>query len=549
MNDDTRTLAQAFSEKGFATGAFVSAAVLEEQYGLARGFDEYDDAMASDPSGWHFPERSGEETLAAAQAWLSRQEEGPVFLWIHLFEPHRPWQPSTEAGAVHTNPYRGEIWDADRLTADFLQGLDRGGRLDETLVVVSSDHGEGLGEHGEWTHGSLIYDSTMRVPLVIWAGEQTGFSFATSRTVASPVSHVDLAPTLVDLFELNFPESDGVSLVDVLKGEPTIASRTILMESGEPAYLYDAAPLLGWHEESMVWIDTTLPERYSLREDPGQLRNLYDPSADAERLLRSREENDRAMDRLLPSRELSTAESARLAALGYLADPIEELPVEDIKERIPLMAMAQSGGAGFALDEILEQLNTWEEAWGSLEGIRQLRTMVLDTQGKVEESDAYLLSVGAKDLVEARRVSRSEDSSLVLAIKAALEQDPNHPTAHADLALTLWRLGRMEEARIHVEEALRREPTNSQVHRDAMRFFVGLGDFESALRVVDTFEKPAGGLTGDWVCQKARLLRLAERPLEARELLLACRAAGGELGPPELELLSQEAINTPPRAP
>ena len=107
----------------------------------------------------------------------------------------------------------------------------------------------------------------------------------------------------------------------------------------------------------------------------------------------------------------------------------------------------------------------------------------------------------------------------------------------------------MEEARIHVEEALRREPTNSQVHRDAMRFFVGLGDFESALRVVDTYEKPAGGLTGDWVCQKARLLRLVERPLEARELLLACRAAGGELGPPELELLSQEAINTPPRAP
>ena len=279
LKPSTATLAEAFAAKGYSTGAFVSAAVLGEDYGLGRGFDRYDDAMETSPSGWHFPERSAESTLAAASLWVEEQGAQPFFVWVHLFEPHRPWEPSSDALRIHSDPYRAEIWDTDRLTHDFLKRLDRLGALSSSVVVVTSDHGEGLGEHGEWTHGSLIYDSTMRIPLVLWAGKATGIGLAAGSTVTGPVSIVDVAPTLADWFELDLEGMSGRSLVKASEGGEAPGVRDLLMESGEPAYLYDASPLFGWARESMVWIDSPQPERFDVQQDPGQLTNLFDEDA------------------------------------------------------------------------------------------------------------------------------------------------------------------------------------------------------------------------------------------------------------------------------
>ena len=542
------TLAEAFRGKGYSTGAFVSAAVLEERYGLSQGFDHYDDEMETDPTGWHFPERSGESTLSAAQQWVQEQEE-PFFLWIHLFEPHRPWQPSKEAQAANPDPYRAEIWDTDRLTHAFLQNLDSQGLLSKTLLVLSSDHGEGLGEHGEWTHGSLIYDSTMRVPLVFWSGEETGISLVKGKSVSQPVSHVDLVPTLTDWFDLGLSGLSGVSLKGFLEGDSPPTARDILMESGEPAYLYQAAPLFGWLRDTMVWIDSPVPERFDIASDPGQKRDLFVQDLDQDELNRGRLKHPRAPHSILPSRELSDAETAQLEALGYVASAIEVLPKADIKERIPLMAMAQSGAAGFALEDILHHLDQWEASWGPLEGIQQLRTMVLDTQGRVEEADAYLLSVGAEDLVASRQKARVEALLLVSAIEAALGNDPSHPTAHSDLALTFWKLGRVEEARMNFEEALKREPQNPQVHLDAIGFYVGQQNPVRALEVLEALEGASGGLSGEWACKKARLMSLLERTEEQILLLQTCRDSGGELGPPEITLLEERGLSALQRVP
>ena len=537
LEEDAQTLAESFKAAGYATGAFVSAAVLEEEYGLAQGFDHYDDQMNVDSAGWYFPERSGKETLSAAKQWASGLEDQSAFMWIHLFEPHRPWTPSEAAQQRHAFPYDGEIWDVDQITHDFLGSLERTGMLSKSLVVLTSDHGEGLGEHGEWTHGSLIYDSTMRVPLVFWAGDETGLTLNEGHQSAEAVSHVDIAATLEGLLPIQMTSTSGVDLGPALRGQELPEKRDVLMETGDPAYLYDAAPLFGVVQDQDVWIDSPIAERYDLSTDPGQILNHYDSVRDGPRLEALRNAHPRSGEDLLPSRELSSRQVSQLEALGYVSTPIVELPTDDIKTRLEMMAMVQSGAIGFSLQEIEEQLERWEQLWGPLVPLQKLRLLVFDTQGRQGEGDAYLTKIGSTSFLESRQEERREQLALIKAIRATLEREPDHPTAHADLAITLWRTGQPKQARPLFEEALEREVGNVQVYLDAIRFYVGQSDPARAMEILKNHEAAVEGLPVDWICLRARLWGLLKRDAEHVSDLTACAEGGGELGLSEMETL------------
>jgi choline-sulfatase len=202
------TLARAFKDAAYQTGAFVGAYVLDRRFGLSGGFDTYDDRVQRDPSGAARleAERRGDIVVDAALQWLGGRSGTPFFAWVHLYDPHAPYNPPQEflakAGA---NPYDGEVAFADAQVGRLLAWLQTSGLADRTIIAVTGDHGEGLGDHGELTHGMLAYDSTLRVPLILVLppnhlrqgfGGQEGGSYK-SGTEDSPVSLADLAGTLL----------------------------------------------------------------------------------------------------------------------------------------------------------------------------------------------------------------------------------------------------------------------------------------------------------------------------------------------------------------
>src|SRR6185436_6023412 len=211
------TLATILKRAGYATGAFVSAFPLDSRFGLDRGFDVYDDRLG-DPearAAFLMPERAGARTVEEARKWRAAQGTARTFTWIHLYEPHFHYAPPEPyASRYAASPYHGEVAYTDSLLGPVLEPLLRAGKEGRTLVVFTSDHGEGLGEHGEKTHGIFAYETTLRVPLILFAPRL----FA-PRVPAPRVRHVDILPTVLDALGLEVPrDATGRSLLALASG-------------------------------------------------------------------------------------------------------------------------------------------------------------------------------------------------------------------------------------------------------------------------------------------------------------------------------------------
>ena len=227
LGESTPTLAEGLKGAGYRTAAFVGAFVLDARFGLNRGFDLYDDRMLGRGGDVEIVRRSAEQVLVPATEWISRQSsvaspgqssdrqssvsvwvsgcglrsgsspqpQGPWFVWVHLYDPHEPYAPPEPYRSRYSSaPYQGEIAYADAALGSFLAGLRGSNQLQNTLVVIASDHGESLGEHGERTHGLFAYDATLRVPLIMWAPNRLPAS-----TFSETMRLVDVAPTILDL--------------------------------------------------------------------------------------------------------------------------------------------------------------------------------------------------------------------------------------------------------------------------------------------------------------------------------------------------------------
>jgi tetratricopeptide (TPR) repeat protein len=466
----------------------------------------------------------------------------PFFLWVHFFDPHRPWEPSQEALALHPFPYDAEVWDTDRSTQALLDQLQKNGRLSNSLLVLTSDHGESLGEHGEWTHGAQVYDSTQRVPLVFWAGPETGLPLKAGHVATESVSLVDVAPTVAALLSVDFPAT-GVDLGGILRGERGIAKRDLLMESGYGTERYQAAPVFAVVRDENVWIDSPKPERYRLGDDPDQLNNRFDALADGPVLAELQSQYPRNPEGLREQKTLSLDQFEKLRALGYMAGSSasgagEKLPTTDIKDRREMIALLQSGALGIAPQVALEKLAKWDREFGPVAAVDEMKVSLLDYLGQVEKADEWFEARKDTDEVvradlERRRTLRTEKIALIGAMDQALLANPDHPTVRADLAITLWEVGKMEAARDHFDSALVLEPRNLGLRGDTVRFFIALGDLPKALLVLAQAEQP---LFGELLCLRARVKNMMGEQGDLTDLR-ACQAQGGELGPTERALL------------
>jgi arylsulfatase A-like enzyme/tetratricopeptide (TPR) repeat protein len=300
------TLATRLKEAGYATGAFVGAFPLDRRFGLNQGFDVYDDhyPLGSNPDAFVMAERRGDKVVAAALAWWRGAGDKPRFLWVHLYDPHAAYDPPEPfASRFRDAPYLGEVSAADSFLAPLLdphlEGKER-----PALIVMTADHGEALGEHGEQTHGLFAYEPTLKVPLVLWGkGVTPGRDSRAAR-------HVDIVPTVLRALGLDVPKNlPGWSLLaPPERVDSYFESLTTNLNRGW-------APLRGMLRDGHKLIELPLPELYDLVRDPRESKNLFADERRQAADLRSRLPAESVWP---PTKgKVSAEEVALLRSLGY----------------------------------------------------------------------------------------------------------------------------------------------------------------------------------------------------------------------------------------
>jgi arylsulfatase A-like enzyme len=313
------TLATVLKAQGYATGAFISAFPLDSRFGLTAGFDVYDDAFldAAPRAPLLEQERRGTETVAAARRWLDAHAGERTFCWVHLYEPHAPYAaPEPFSSRFPADPYAGEVAAADAALEPLLRPLLEAGNRVRSLVLLTADHGESLGEHGEATHGVFAYEATLRVPLILYSP-----TLLTPGVVAAEARHVDLLPTVLDALGVQPPaDLRGRSLLGIARPRDTDSPASTYFESLAPALNRGWAPLRGVIRQDLKYIDLPVPELYDLRSDPREARNLAPARAADIRDLRALLETSGAGRGEVAPRVAESAEARRrLQSLGYVS--------------------------------------------------------------------------------------------------------------------------------------------------------------------------------------------------------------------------------------
>jgi arylsulfatase A-like enzyme len=320
LEDSYATLAEALLSRGFRTGAFVGSVVLAPDRGLRQGFEQYQgvgETVRDTPAG---RQRTADKVMDDAIRWLDTIKESRFLLWTHLYDPHRPYDPPEPYRSMYGhNPYVGEIAFADSQIGRLLAALDERHLLDRTMVVVTADHGESLGAHGERDHGIFLYEDVVRVPLIV-----RGPGLQPSR-VGEVVRLTDLMPTILDSLGVPSPRLDGVSLVDLMTGRQTGLDLEAYSESLYPERL-GWSPLRALRRGQFKLIDAPRPELYDLDEDPFEERNIYETrlaAPIAARLAEVARGTARGTDR---HATVAPELQARLSALGYLSSSVKRDP-------------------------------------------------------------------------------------------------------------------------------------------------------------------------------------------------------------------------------
>jgi arylsulfatase A-like enzyme/Flp pilus assembly protein TadD len=352
LGDDPPTLATLLKQKGYVTAAFVGAEVLDPRRGLNQGFDTYSSPFRrkmtrNNPLIFNLQDlrRRAEDVVNDALGWMRAQPRDankPFFVWIHLYDPHTPYDPPEQFRALLHDRYDGAIAYADDTVGKFLAYLREQSLYDHTLIVAASDHGESFGEHGEYTHGYFIYDTTLLVPLII---KPSSGSVIAPRRIEAPVRTIDIAPTVLQLLGfLPAPSMQGSGLLSLMLGK-TVASPTggAYCETYYPSE-FGWSPLRAVRSGRYKYIDAPKPELYDLVADPQETHNLYQSKRAVALELKSQFDSlvARITPKGTPRRALvSPADVEMLASLGYLGTsgaPAEGRPGQPLpnpKDELP----------------------------------------------------------------------------------------------------------------------------------------------------------------------------------------------------------------------
>ncbi|HXT51991.1 MAG TPA: sulfatase-like hydrolase/transferase [Thermoanaerobaculia bacterium] len=482
------TLATVLRGAGYATGAFVGGYPLSARFGLANGFDAYDDRFSSGGLDDQFSlaERRGDEVVRAALAWWREPAGKPRFLWVHLYDPHAPYAPPAPIAARFADPYLGEVAAADEFLKPLLGPL-LGARAARTLLVVTADHGEARGEHGEQTHGLFAYEGTLHVPLLVWG------SGVTAGRDDRPAAHVDIFPTVLAAAGVA-PPADGRAR----PGRPLLRAWTpaernadLYFESLSAALNRGWAPLRGLLRGGRKFIHLPQAELYDLPRDPREERNLVDADRPAVRAAFAALPRESQWP---PPREaISSEEAARLRSLGYVAEggstTIAFGPQDDPKNLVELDRKVEQVIDAYSrgrLQQAVALARAVVQARPSMPLGHSLLAQALLQSGKDDEAlevmrEARTGRVASPTLLRqlgltlAERGSTDEARSVLTPLAAAGDSE-----ADVALALTDSEAGRQREALTRLERLLAADPRDAGAWEVRALVELRLGHWQAA---------------------------------------------------------------------
>ncbi|MDH3201042.1 MAG: sulfatase-like hydrolase/transferase [Myxococcales bacterium] len=502
--DEAVTLAERLKAEGYRTQAFVSAMVLHRMYNLHQGFDGYEDQLWREEQGEVFlnRERSGQRTMDLVLQWLdgpaASSKDAPFFLWVHLFDPHAPYVPPEEDAKASPTPYDGEIASVDRQVGRLMESLRRKKILDDTVLVFTSDHGESLGEHGEATHAVFIYESTVHVPLIVRYPRK----LPAGKIYPGPARLVDVMPTILGLLELEPSATQGTDLGAPIAGTAPPPTFTQYSESLHPELEYGMAPLFGIRVGDLTYIRAPRPELYNRAKDPGETRNLLEPSAaksdpaGASTAGAQAMELDHELTKTLAALERGALRPKAkpvdqdtvemLRALGYVADPEAKKGLEgmDPKDGVQVYARLQNARQLFHDGDFAGCTALLEPLLATMpKNVSALNTAALceSKMGNGKAAERYYLRSLTADprqhfaLVELGRLQLAERrvDDARKSFQKALDVLPRSVEAMSLLGYLGLVLGNPDEARRWFDRAIAEDPTYAQSH-------IGYGDLYAA---------------------------------------------------------------------
>ncbi len=498
------TLASVLKQAGYQTGAVIGAAVLDSRFGLNQGFDFYYDHFdfsRLDEANLDEMERPGNVVADVALDWLGKNSQKKLFLWMHLYDPHFPYHPPDPYSREYAaQPYDGEIAFADEQVRRLLRFLKEKGIYQNTVIVLCGDHGESLGEHGEKTHGFFIYNATMHVPLIIRLPENRLPENAAARTVADPVSLVDLMPTVLGAVGLEIPSQvQGRSLLPQLRGDRTgrdrsdqaARDRVLYGETFMPRIHFNWSELRGSENTKYHFIDAPRPELYDLAKDPSEVHNLFtEKKAVAEEMrakLTGMIRDYSAGKELAEKTGLDPALMERLKALGYAgfsggSDPTSNGPaiisrnLPDPKDRVvtyelisDAIADSQHGRYQESIEKLKSVIKTEPNSVPAhyLQGLDYYRLKMFaeavdELQKTVQLSPDYALAFFNLGMAQAHA---GQMDAAIATLQRTLQLDATNFDAAYNLGVAFIQKRQLEPAAVALRQSVTINPEFASGHR------------------------------------------------------------------------------------
>ncbi len=503
VREESETLAEVLGGAGYRTGAFVAAFVVDSRWGLDQGFDRYFDDFnfrEFERISLDSVQRPGDEVLDAALAWMADVKDERFFSWIHLYDPHWPYE-APEPWASRVSGYPDAAYDAEVLFTDSLVGrlldwLDANALAEDTLLVLIGDHGESLGRHREGAHGFFIYDAAMQVPFLLRAPYR---QIGRGLRVPAQVRGIDLMPTVLDLVGVPIPGVvQGASLTPLADGSQADLGLWAYSESLYPRNHYGWSPLHSLRNGLLHFISAPRPELFEVLDDPGETTNLAPDRPGQVRQLQARldrmvvELGREGADEQAPE-ELDEETRAQLAALGYLGGSSrvrvdEGAPLADPKDKIVLYNLLKAAGTDSTEDRI-------EDAMAKVR-------RVLDEDPWILEAHLILGNLFVK---------REDWDGAIGSYREALALDPEYKSAILGLADAYRLAARYDEAAAGYRRLLELDPNDNKAFYHLAEIHAAKEEYGEALEVLAGLEAtgeeraPARNLKGQCLLSLGRL--------------------------------------------
>jgi len=484
------TLATLLRASGFATAAFVAAFPLDRRFGLADAFDTYSDHLTRGTDGRPLDERPAREVADEAIAWMQAHSAQRLFVWVHLFEPHAPYG---RADAGDARPpaarYDDEVAIADRETGRVVAAL--GPRGSSTLIVVAADHGESFGEHGEFTHGIFVYDTTLRVPLLM-----KGPGLPGGAAVPAPVSLVDVAPTALAALGLPPADTDGIDLRPLAGGRRAPGDRVLYSESFSPLIDFGWSSLRAVRSGRWKYIAAPTAELYDVQGDPGEATSAAASQPEVTTRLGARADGFSGAElprEVQPAAGLDPDATRRLQALGYVGSHAARTVVgrrADPKDRKALarhLALVLSSEVqGQALEDALRSILRADA--GNAQAHLRLGYVLLGT-GRLPEADRHFRAATEAGLdtadpwlgVAQCAGARGDLPGAEAALRRADSVEPGNPVVAANLGILLSKTGRGPEAVTLLGRVVKEDPQFSEARFNLALAYARAGRHADAL--------------------------------------------------------------------